>query len=68
LLAYERRTERPGLAAALESLRMLVGFADDTGRRGLVSIRDFLPHLLLAGSPEVADNIYRIPWTKTWSV
>jgi hypothetical protein len=47
---------------------MLVGFADDTGRRGLVSIRDFLPHLLLAGSPEVADNIYRIPWTKTWSV
>jgi hypothetical protein len=36
---------------------MLVGFADDTGRRGLVSIRDFLPHLLLARAPEVADDI-----------
>lgn len=48
LLACERPTERPGMAAALESLLMLVGFADDTGRTGLVTIRDFLPHLLLA--------------------
>jgi hypothetical protein len=43
LLACERPTERAGLAAALESLRMLVGFADHTGRTGLVTIRDFLP-------------------------
>jgi PucR C-terminal helix-turn-helix domain len=57
LLAYERQTERPALAAALESLRMLVGFADDSGRRGLVSIRDFLPHLLLTRSPDIADDI-----------
>jgi hypothetical protein len=57
LLAYERPTERPGLAAALESLRMLVVFADDTGRTGLVRIRDFLPHLLLARSPEIAEDI-----------
>ena len=57
LLACERPTERPGLAAALESLRMLVGFADDTGRTGLVTTRDFLPHLLLARSPEIADDI-----------
>ena len=57
LLACERPTERPGLAAALESLRMLVSFADDTGRRGIVTTRDFLPHLLLARSPEIADDI-----------
>jgi len=53
LLACERPTERAGLAAALESLRMLVGFADHTGRTGLVTIRDFLPHLLFARSPEI---------------
>jgi PucR C-terminal helix-turn-helix domain len=57
LFAYDRPTERPGLAAGLESSRMLVGFADNTGRRGLVTIRDFLPHLLLARSPDVADDI-----------
>jgi hypothetical protein len=57
LLACERTTERPGLAAALESLRMLIGFADDASRRGLVSTRDFLPQLLLSRSPEIADDI-----------
>jgi DNA-binding PucR family transcriptional regulator len=36
---------------------MLVGFADDSGRKGLVSIRDFLPHLLLTRSPDIADDI-----------
>jgi PucR C-terminal helix-turn-helix domain len=57
LLAYDRPTERPRLSAALERLRMLIGFADDAGRTGRVDIRDFLPHLLLAQSPEIADNI-----------
>ncbi len=57
LLAYERPTERPRLAAALESLRILVGFADDTSRTGIITVRDFLPHLLLVQSPEIADDI-----------
>lgn len=57
LLAYECPTERARLAASLESLRKLVGFAADTGRTGLVTVRDFLPHLLLAQSPEIADGI-----------
>jgi len=57
LLAYDRPTERPRLATALESLRKLVGFADDAGRTGLVDVRDFLPHLLLAHSPDIADSI-----------
>ena len=57
LLAYDNPTERPRLAAALESLRMLVAFADAADRTGLVDVRDFLPHLLLAHSPEIADGI-----------
>jgi DNA-binding PucR family transcriptional regulator len=57
LLAYERPNERSRLAPTLESLRMLAGFADDTSRTGLVTFRDYLPHLLLAQSPEIADNI-----------
>lgn len=57
LLAYELPTERVRLATTLESLRMVVRFADDAGRTGLVTIRDFLPHLLLAQSPEIADDI-----------
>lgn len=38
---------------------MLVVFADEAGRRGLVTVRDFLPHLLLAQSPEIFDDIVR---------
>jgi hypothetical protein len=57
LLACDRPTERSRLAAALESLRMLVGFADDAGLTGVVTVRDFLLHLLLAQSPEIADDI-----------
>ncbi|HEY0229439.1 MAG TPA: helix-turn-helix domain-containing protein [Mycobacterium sp.] len=57
LLARERATERSSLAGALETLRMLVGFAASTGRTGLVTVRDFLLHLLLAQSPQIADDI-----------
>jgi PucR C-terminal helix-turn-helix domain/GGDEF-like domain len=57
LLAYESPMERARLAAALRSLRMLVGFAADAGRTGLIGSRDFLPHLLLAQSPGIADDI-----------
>lgn len=57
LLACERPTERSGLTAVLETLRMLVGFADGAGRTGLLTARDFLLHLLLAQSPQIADDI-----------
>jgi hypothetical protein len=57
LLAYERPNERSRLAPTLESLRMLVGFADVASRTGVATVRDFLPHLLLAQSPEIADEI-----------
>lgn len=57
LLAHEGPVERPRLASALERLRMLVGFAHDMGRTGLVNIGHFVLHLLLAQSPEIADDI-----------
>jgi hypothetical protein len=57
LLACERPTERSGLTSVLETLRMLVAFADGTDRSGLVTARAFLLHLLLAQSPQIADEI-----------
>lgn len=57
LLSYERAVEGAGLAAALETLRMLVAFAGSAGRTGLVTARDFPLHLLLAQSPRIADDI-----------
>ncbi|BBX64534.1 hypothetical protein MSAS_37080 [Mycobacterium saskatchewanense] len=57
VLARERSVERVGLSAALETSRMLIAFAGGAGRAGLVTVRDFLPHLLLAQSPQIADNI-----------
>jgi DNA-binding PucR family transcriptional regulator len=40
-----------------ESLRALTAIAAVSGRRGRVRPEDFLPELLLADSPEVADRI-----------
>lgn len=57
LLACDGPTGRPGLAAALETLIMLVAFAGSSGRTGPVTVRDFLLHLLLARSPQIADDI-----------
>jgi hypothetical protein len=57
LLAWDQPTPRDRLSAVSESLRALTAIAAVSGRRGRVRPEDFLPELLLADSPEVADRI-----------
>lgn len=72
LLAQDPATPRARLGAAAENLRALTAIAARSGCRGRVSADDFLPELLVAETPEVADRIVRrvfslwnepIPWT-----
>jgi hypothetical protein len=59
LLAQDPPVARDRLGAAADGLRALVAIAAGSGRRGRVRAEDFLPELLLAGSPEVADRVVR---------
>ena len=59
LLAQELPTPCARLWAAAEGLRTLTAIAARSGCRGRVSAEDFLPELLVADSPEVADHIVR---------
>ena len=59
LLAQDPATPRARLAAAAENLRALTAVAARSGCRGRVSADDFLPELLVAETPEVADRIVR---------
>jgi hypothetical protein len=57
LLAQDPPTARARLEAATGQLRALTAIAARSGRRGRVHAEDFLPELLLAGSPESAGRI-----------
>lgn len=57
LLAQDPPVARDRLGAAADGLRALVAIAAGSGRRGQVGATDFLPELLLAGSPELASRI-----------
>lgn len=59
LLAQDPPTGRVCIGPAADSLRALTAIAAGSGRRGRVSAEDFLPQLLLADSPGVADRIVR---------
>ena len=59
LLAQDPATPHARLGEAAESLRALTAIAARSGCRGRVSAEDFLPELLVADSPEVADRIVR---------
>jgi PucR C-terminal helix-turn-helix domain len=57
VLAQAPPTPRHQLTEAADSLRALTLIAAGAGRRGRVSARGFLPDLLLADSPALADQI-----------
>ncbi|MEU6550454.1 helix-turn-helix domain-containing protein [Streptomyces sp. NPDC046915] len=57
LLAQDLPTGPPGLQTAVDKLRLLVAVASRSHRRGRVRVEDFLPQLLLAHSPELADAV-----------
>ncbi|MFD4502697.1 PucR family transcriptional regulator [Streptomyces sp. NPDC058457] len=59
LLAQDLPTGRTGLQTAVDNLRLLVDVASRSHRRGRVRVEDFLPQLLLAHSPELADAVAR---------
>jgi hypothetical protein len=59
LLAHGPATPRARLGAAAENLRELTAIASRSGCRGRVSADDFLPELLVAETPDVADRIVR---------
>jgi PucR C-terminal helix-turn-helix domain len=59
LLAQDPVTPPARLGAAAENLRALTAIAARSGCRGRVSADDFLPELLVAETPEVADRIVR---------
>lgn len=59
LLAQDPATPRARLGVAAENLRTLTAIAARSGCRGRVSADDFLPELLVAETPEVADRIVR---------
>ena len=59
VLAHDPPVTRARLGATADSLRALVAIAARSGRRGRIQADDFLPELLLADSPEVADRIRR---------
>ena len=56
VLACDPPVTRARLEAAAGRLRALVAIAARSGRRGRIRAGDFLPELLLADSPEVADQ------------
>ena len=57
LFAQDPPTARARLGAVTDSLRALVAVAAGSRRRGRVQADDFLPEMLLADAPEVADAI-----------
>jgi hypothetical protein len=57
LLAQDPPTARARLEGATDQLRALTVIASRSGRQGRVRAEDFLPELLLAGSPETASRI-----------
>jgi DNA-binding PucR family transcriptional regulator len=57
LLAVDPLAARDRLGAAAGRLRALLAIAVKAGRRGRVRVTEFLPELLLADSPDVADHI-----------
>ena len=59
LFAQEPPTPGARLWPAAESLRALAAIAARSGCRGRVSAEDFLPELLVADTPDVADRIVR---------
>ncbi len=59
LLAQDPPLARSQLGAAADELRALTAIAAQSGRRGRVRAGDYLPELLLADSPDVADRIVR---------
>jgi hypothetical protein len=59
LLVQDPPTDRARLGAAADTLRALLAIAAGSGRRGRVRAEDFLPELLLADSPGIADRIVR---------
>ncbi|MFK0160442.1 PucR family transcriptional regulator [Streptomyces sp. NPDC090493] len=59
LLAQDPPTGRTGLQTAVDNLRLLVAVASRSQRHGRVRAEDFLPQLLLANSPELADAVTR---------
>ena len=59
LLAQDPPVARARLGAAADALRALIAIAAGAGRHGRVGAADFLPELLLADAPEVADRIVR---------
>jgi hypothetical protein len=59
LAAQDPPTPRARLGPATDQLRALTAIAGRSGRRGRVRAEDFLPELLLAGSPDPARRIVR---------
>jgi PucR C-terminal helix-turn-helix domain len=59
LLAQDPPVARARLGTTAEGLRAMVAIAAGSGRRGRVRAEDFLPELLLANSPDIADRIVR---------
>ncbi|MFI6663514.1 PucR family transcriptional regulator [Streptomyces sp. NPDC050481] len=59
LLAQDLPTGRTGLQTAVDNLRLLVGVASRSHQRGSVRVEDFMPQLLLANSPELANTMTR---------
>ncbi|MCH5674441.1 PucR family transcriptional regulator [Streptomyces gilvus] len=59
LLAQDLPTGRTGLQTAVDNLRLLVAVAARSHQRGSVRVEEFLPQLLLANSPELADAVTR---------
>lgn len=57
VLAQDRPASRPRLSDATRTLRALAAIATWSGRRGRVSMGDFLPQLLLANSADLADRL-----------
>jgi PucR C-terminal helix-turn-helix domain len=59
LLAQDPATARGRLGTVTDGLRALIAIAAGAGRRGRARAEDFLPELLLAGSPGLAGRIAR---------
>jgi hypothetical protein len=59
ILAQDPPVSRTRLGAAADGLRALIAIAARSGRRGRVRAEDYLPELLLADSPELADRVVR---------
>ncbi|MER6076765.1 helix-turn-helix domain-containing protein [Streptomyces sp. NPDC001833] len=59
LLAEDEPLARGRLGAAADGLRALIAIGARSGRRGRVRADDYLPELLLADAPEIADRMVR---------